>query len=142
MTDEISARVIIGRAEKSQISGTELESSKQVLGKVNTDVQVTDADSSDVSGAKIKLHSADTGDLQALKKDFQSLLKSLNENELTRPTDVATLVVKKELEKKPDLKQRLFNALKAGGLEALKFIFEHPAVSISTEAIKAFLEDS
>lgn len=46
----------------------------------------------------------------------------------------------KEIQKNPALKTRLINALKSGGLEALKAVFNHPLFSISVETVKGWLE--
>ena len=142
MTDNISAKTVVEKALGSDISGANIESNRESLGEVNADVHVPEAELSTVKGSTLKLNSPDTSELKALRHDFQRLLEYLGQNDVTRSSDVATPAIKKELEKKPDLKQRLFNAFKAGGIEALKVVFEHPLVSVSTEAIKAFLENS
>lgn len=52
--------------------------------------------------------------------------------------------VQQYIKRNPTLKNRLWNAFKAGGVEALKqtldTIYKNPAVSISVETIKGFLE--
>ena len=45
-----------------------------------------------------------------------------------------------EIKNNPTLKARLQSALKAGGLEALKAIFNHPLFNIPAETIKGFIE--
>ena len=40
----------------------------------------------------------------------------------------------------PTLKQRLISALKAGAVEALKAIFNHPIINIPIETIKGWIE--
>jgi hypothetical protein len=142
MSDHINAKVKVGKADRSKVLGSEIESDKQSLGTVDAGVEVTEAEDSEIKGAKLRLIHSDEDELTSLRQDFQLLLEYLSQNDVTRSSDVATPAIKKELEKKPKLKQRLINAVKAGGVETLKVIFEHPLVSISTEAIKAFLEDS
>jgi len=48
--------------------------------------------------------------------------------------------IQTEIKRNPSLKNRLINALKTGGIESLKAIFNHPFVSIPIETIKGFLE--
>lgn len=48
--------------------------------------------------------------------------------------------IRREIQKNPTLKARLVNALKSGGLEALKAIFNHPVFSIPAETVKGWLE--
>lgn len=49
-----------------------------------------------------------------------------------------------EIKHNPTIKARLLSALKAGGTEVLKLaldaIFKNPAVSISVETVKGFIE--
>ncbi|GET43217.1 hypothetical protein [Microseira wollei] len=57
---------------------------------------------------------------------------------------VVVSAIHEEIKRNPTIKARLWNALKAGGTEALKqaldAIFKNPAVSISVETIKGFIE--
>ncbi|MCC5655263.1 hypothetical protein LC609_37105 [Nostoc sp. XA013] len=76
--------------------------------------------------------------LDATKKEIQQLLNQLALNNPT--TDAVTEVIHQEIKRNPTLKARLQSALKAGGVEGLKAIFNHPAFSISAETIKGFLE--
>ena len=70
--------------------------------------------------------------------DIQQLLNQLAQ---TNPrTDVVTEAVHQKIKTDPTFKARLLAALKAGGIEALKAIFNHPAFSIPVETIKGFLE--
>ena len=71
-------------------------------------------------------------------KEIQDLLYQLS---LTNPssTDVVA-AVHQEIRRNPTLKARLISALKAGGLEALKSIFDHPLFSIPAETVKGWLE--
>jgi hypothetical protein len=48
--------------------------------------------------------------------------------------------IQAEIKRNSTLKSRLIGAMKSGGIEALKVIFNHPLVSIPVETIKGFLE--
>jgi phosphoenolpyruvate-protein kinase (PTS system EI component) len=72
-------------------------------------------------------------------KEISELLQQLSQTYST--TDAAMLTaLHQEIQHNPTLKARLVNALKAGGLEALKAIFNHPAFSIPAETVKGWLE--
>jgi hypothetical protein len=75
-----------------------------------------------------------------LKAEIRKTLDELAKNPITQKEAVATEAIKEEIKANPTLKERLINALKGGGTEALKAIFDHPVVSISIETIKGFLE--
>ncbi|AVH68537.1 pentapeptide repeat-containing protein [Nostoc sp. 'Peltigera membranacea cyanobiont' N6] len=70
--------------------------------------------------------------------EIQQLLNQLAQSNST--TDAVTEAVHQKIKTDPTFKARLLAALKAGGLEALKAIFNHPAFSIPAETIKGFLE--
>nr|WP_262985852.1 pentapeptide repeat-containing protein [Nostoc sp. 'Peltigera membranacea cyanobiont' 232] len=71
--------------------------------------------------------------------EIQQLLYQLSQTSST--TDEAiTEAIHQEIKHNPTLKARLQSALKAGGLEALKAIFNHPLFNIPAETIKGFLE--
>ena len=71
-------------------------------------------------------------------KEIQDLLYQLS---LTNPTSTDVVAaVHQEIRRNPTLKARLISALKAGGLEALKSIFNHPLFSIPAETVKGWLE--
>lgn len=55
-------------------------------------------------------------------------------------TEVVAEAIHQEIKRNPTLKARLVSALKAGGLEALKAIFNHPLFSIPAETVKGWLE--
>jgi len=55
-------------------------------------------------------------------------------------TEVVAEAIHQEIKRNPTLKARLVSALKAGGLEALKAIFNHPLFSIPVETVKGWLE--
>ncbi|MUG99775.1 hypothetical protein F7734_48890 [Scytonema sp. UIC 10036] len=70
--------------------------------------------------------------------EIQQLLFQLSQ---ANPTDaVVTEAIHQEIKRNPTLKARLQSALKAGGLEALKAIFNHPLFSIPAETVKGWLE--
>lgn len=68
--------------------------------------------------------------------------KILNQIAQNRSIDTESIAqwVEREIEQNPTLKTRLIGALKAGGIEALKAIFNHPFVSVPIELIMGFLE--
>ena len=71
--------------------------------------------------------------------EIQQLLFQLSQNNPT--TDEAvTEAIHQEIRRNPTLKARLQSALKAGGLEALKAIFNHPLFNIPAETVKGWLE--
>jgi hypothetical protein len=76
--------------------------------------------------------------LASAAEEIQQLLNQLAQTNPT--TDSVTEVVHQKIKTDPTLKARLLAALKAGGLEALKAIFNHPAFSIPAETIKGYLE--
>ena len=71
-------------------------------------------------------------------KEVQELLNQLAKTNLSEATIANT--IQQEIKRNPTLKARLVNALKTGGIEALKAIFNNPFVSIPVETIKGFLE--
>ncbi|WP_414528821.1 pentapeptide repeat-containing protein [Nodularia chucula] len=76
--------------------------------------------------------------LDTTKEEIQQILNQLAQ---TNPsTDAATEVIHQKIKADPTFKARLLAALKAGGLETLKAIFNHPAFSIPVETIKGYLE--
>ncbi|MBD2567292.1 COR domain-containing protein [Anabaena lutea] len=72
--------------------------------------------------------------------EIQQLLHQLSKNNQTSTNEGITNAIHQEIKSNPTLKTRLIAALKAGGLEALKAIFNHPVFSIPAETIKGFLE--
>ncbi len=70
--------------------------------------------------------------------EIQQLLNQLAQTNPT--TELVTEAVYQEIKRNPTLKARLLAALKAGGLEALKAIFDNPIFSIPAETIKGWLE--
>lgn len=73
-----------------------------------------------------------------IREEIQQFLNQLARTNPT--TDAVTEVVHQKIKTDSNFKARLLAALKAGGLEALKAIFNHPAFSIPAETIKGYLE--
>ncbi|MDF5714985.1 MAG: hypothetical protein PUP93_14150 [Rhizonema sp. NSF051] len=71
--------------------------------------------------------------------EIQQLLYQLSQTSITT-NETITEAIYQEIKCNPTLKSRLQGALKAGGLEALKAIFNHPLFSIPAETIKGWLE--
>lgn len=76
--------------------------------------------------------------LDGTKEEIHQLLDELAQTNPT--TDTVTEAIHQKIKSDPTFKARLLAALKAGGLEALKAIFNHPAFSIPLETIKGYLE--
>jgi hypothetical protein len=72
--------------------------------------------------------------------EIQQLLNQLSKTNPTATPQEITNTIEQEIKSNPTLKDRLIAALKAGGLEALKTIFNHPAFTIPAETIKGFIE--
>lgn len=81
-------------------------------------------------------------------KDIQDLLALLQQTNptITEAEKQAAIIkkVEQQIKQNPSLQDRLLNALKQGGIEALKqaldAIYKNPVVSISVETVKGFLE--
>lgn len=71
---------------------------------------------------------------------IQQLLNQLAQTNPTTNEVTVANAIQQEIKQNPTLKQRLRSALKAGGIEALKAIFNHPLVSIPIETIKGWVE--
>ena len=76
--------------------------------------------------------------LTAAAAEIQKLLDHLAQK--SSNSEVVVNAIQAEIKRNLTLKTRLINALKAGGVEALKAIFDHPFVSVPVETIKGFLE--
>lgn len=72
--------------------------------------------------------------------EIQQLLNQLSKTNPTATPQEITNTIEQEIKSNPKLKDRLIAALKAGGLETLKTIFNHPAFTIPAETIKGFIE--
>ncbi|BAY42464.1 pentapeptide repeat protein [Scytonema sp. HK-05] len=80
---------------------------------------------------------------QNLADAAAEIQRLLNQLAQTNPTTTETAVaetIHQEIKRNPKLKVRLLDALKAGGLEALKQIFNHPLFSIPAETVRGWLE--
>lgn len=125
-----------GSVSKSEVAGGEIrteQSTSSTENKVAIEIGKDVTDSAKVIGGKIYVSS----DLRA---EIQQTLNQLAQSPITSKEAVATEAIKEQIKSSPNLKQRLLNALKEGGTEALKAVFNHPVVSISIETIKGFLE--
>ena len=72
--------------------------------------------------------------------EIQQLLNQLSKTNPTATPQEITNTIEQKIKSNPTLKDRLLSAFKAGGLEALKAIFNHPVFTISAETIKGFIE--
>lgn len=139
MTNTNDASINIrGGVDGSKVTGGEINTTQPVGSTDNKVVITIDNDvtnSAEIIGGKIYVSSD-------LKAEVQQLLDQLAQTPITANQAVATEAVKEEIKAKPTLRQRLLSALKAGGIEALKAIFDHPVVSIPVETVKGFLEAS
>ena len=81
-------------------------------------------------------------DLNEAEKQLQQILSDLIKDEIHSDIDFETQLtqLKQKIKHNPDLKARLISAFKAGGIETLKAIANHPAVSIPVEVIKGWIE--
>lgn len=73
---------------------------------------------------------------------IQQVLNRIAQENLANPyhSDAIDQIIQDEIKQNPDLKTRLVSAFKAGGIEALKAIFNHPVVTVPIEMIMGFLE--
>ena len=72
--------------------------------------------------------------------EIQQLLNQLAQTNPTTTEAAVTEAIHHEIKHNPPLKARLLAALKAGGLEALKQIFDRPLFSIPAETVRGWLE--
>ena len=79
-------------------------------------------------------------DIDEAAAEIQKLLDRLAQTFPNITESTLAQAVQVEIKHSPTLKARLTNALKVGGVESLKAIFNHPFVSIPVETIKGFLE--
>ena len=85
------------------------------------------------------INEAESKTLVEATVEIQQILYRLSQSNPTTPEEV-TEAIHQEIKRNPTLKKRLKGALKAGGLEALKAIFNHPVFSIPAETVKGWLE--
>lgn len=95
-------------------------------------------------GIQIGGQFVDTSQKQDLKQAAEAIQDLLSHLSTTYPSDtnieqmmVATKAIE-EIEKNPELKERIIGALKSGGTEALRELIDHPAVSIVFAAIEGW----
>ena len=125
---------------------------------------MTETPTNDFSGASFSNFGSVTGDMKGgniigtqynyppeqkqnlaeAAKEIQQLLDQLAQTnpiltESNNPIVVAE-AIQQEIKRNPTFKQRLRSALKAGGIEALKAIFNHPLINIPIETIKGWIE--
>ncbi|MBD2776795.1 hypothetical protein [Iningainema tapete] len=148
MANENDASVRIGGStNKSKVRGGKIDTvlgTESTKNNVSVSIDKDVTDSSEVEAGTIKIsESIDIAKLKAeLRAEIQPFVEQLAQSAITRNEAVATEAIKEEIKTNPTLKQRLLSALKAGGTEALKAIFNHPVVSVSVETVKGFLEAS
>jgi hypothetical protein len=75
-----------------------------------------------------------------LQQEVHTLLDRLTSQTLSLSPAQRQGEVEKAIYQNPALRNRLKSALKDGGVEALKQIFNHPAIHIPVEVIKGWLE--
>ncbi|MGB6299481.1 MAG: hypothetical protein WBF90_25350 [Rivularia sp. (in: cyanobacteria)] len=146
MTNQNNASVNIGgsvnnsKGKSGQIKS--VNGTESTVNDVSFNVSKDVTDGSEIEAGTIEVsESIDIAKLkEELKSEFQPIIAQLAQSEITRNEAVATEAIKQEIKKKPELKQRLLSGLKAGGIEMLKAVFKNPAVAISVETIKGFLE--
>ncbi|NEO68693.1 hypothetical protein [Moorena sp. SIO3H5] len=130
---------VSGKVNRSQITTGDISTTKDSVYKENqTAMDITE----EVNDAKLKTGTIDirADDMADTKAEIKQLLNELAENPRTAKESVAVTIVMEEINDNPTLKQRLTCALKAGGIEGLKALFNHPVVSIPVETVKGFLE--
>lgn len=71
---------------------------------------------------------------------IQQIFKELTKNQPMANIKDIEDELKTEIRKNPALKNRILNAFKSGGIEALKAIFNHPFVSIPIETIRGWID--
>jgi hypothetical protein len=141
MINENDASINIGgSSNKSELKGGKIYSdsgAKETKNNVSISIKGDATDTEAEAGTIIA--KASEIDIAQLKAEIQPFLEQLAAFSITQ-NEAATKAIKETIQKQPTLKQRLLNASKAGGSEALKTIFNHPIVAISVETVKGFLE--
>jgi hypothetical protein len=93
-----------------------------------------------VEGGYHEHNYAQEQNLATAASEIQKLLDQLAQSYPNSTEATLVQAIQVEIQRNPTLKARLINALKSGGVEALKAIFNHPFVSVPVETIKGFLE--
>ena len=91
-----------------------------------------------VHGNQIGFQQNTTVEFNSLVQEIQMLLNTVA-TQTVIPTEQTT-IVHNAIQQNPNLKQRLLGALKAGGGEALRQVFDHPVVHIPLETVRGWLE--
>lgn len=141
MTNENDVSIKIGgSANKSELEGGKIYSDSGAKETKNNASMSIEGDATDIKaeGGMI-IAKASERDIAQLKEEIKPFLEQLAGFSITQ-NEAATKAIQETIQKQPTLKQRLLNASKAGGTEALKTIFNHPVVNISVETVKGFLE--
>jgi hypothetical protein len=140
MTKNNDASINIGNnVNNSEILGGEIHAipGNSMIGENDTSINIGGSvTSSSILGGKIN----ESPHINNLKEEIQQLLSELAKDPRTAKEAIAIKIIKEEIRDKPILRQRLLSALKAGGIESLKVVFNHPFVSIPVETVKGFLE--
>ena len=82
-------------------------------------------------------------DLAEAAAQIQALLYQLSQT-YANESDRQVEAVKREVKRNPTFRQRLWNAAKSGGVEAVKqlldYVFKNPVAAVVAESVKAFVE--
>ncbi|MFL9458396.1 pentapeptide repeat-containing protein [Tolypothrix bouteillei VB521301_2] len=125
--------IIMSEGSKQQFNN-DLRNAQIAGGLVNADTVTANQ----IGGNITNYTQEQKQNLAQAASEIQQLLFQLSQ---ANPTDeVVTEAIHQEIKRNPTLKSRLQSALKAGGLEALKAIFNHPLFSIPAETVKGWLE--
>lgn len=141
MTNKNDVSIFIdkkGSANRAKIQGSKIfttKSSTPTENKASITIECN-ADNAEIKGGEIY----NSSDITQLKAEIQELLNKLAENPITAKESVAVEIIRGEINDNPTFKKRLISALEAGGIQALKAIFNHPAISIPVETIRGFLK--
>lgn len=82
--------------------------------------------------------------LSEAAREIQELLDQLSQTYPTTDVEkqkIAAEAIKKEIEKKPDVKKKVIKALKSGGVAALMEFTNNPVVKILTPMLESLLEE-
>jgi hypothetical protein len=148
-TTYISVENFIFQINQNNLSGTHIQVNGGVLvsgdsnnmpGDTYNVVQASAVGKYARSDQNTFINSGQKQDLAEAAVEIQKLLDQLAETYPNITETTLAQAIQVEIQHNPTLKVRLINALKSGGVEALKAIFNHPFVSVPVETIKGFLE--
>ncbi|AOX01858.1 hypothetical protein BJP34_22625 [Moorena producens PAL-8-15-08-1] len=131
--------IVRGKVNRARIKTGDISTTKDSVYQENqTDMDIIE----EVNDANLKTGTIDIrpDDMADMKAEIQQLLNKIADNPITAKESVAVEIIKVQINDNPTLKQRLICALKAGGIEGLKALFNHPAFSIPVETVKGFLD--